>query len=517
MPVASANADPPRDPACLGLIAGSTGLLAVGGSLPTPDTLAGRPGGFGEPVPERLASRLPDSIPFKSNRQTFSEEYAFVLRAGRVYVRPAEVGRADPAQPWRVLELPPCLDGRVKEVTADGRLLLALGPDRQLYAHDMPQGDLSPERWTWRWGPYFWAGSGMRMFGDVADWAASEETSREQFTDSAGREHAPIGVATAYLLRGDERTITYIDPWLAPDDSRQVCGPGRGTRPLAALSGSGSTVFVADERGRLYTRFYDFDVSGANTVFGSYSWEQGRPATDERWQLPAPGWVRQPRPRGTITARISIARTGRTSDDRLLRVEGRSANGRRGWFQKGIAQRRWRFVPAAGRQQGKPLPLAHPSAPAAPDDRLYAGTIAGAPASVLNFNPECSPSTLRVEVAPGESLDLILHSSDGLRQETRASGLDDTPREYNGAIEVPPERLSPEARAWVAANLGGEGFVTAPVAVTETRMRFLAQCWELTLGGAPARPDAARIPPDLGAAVGRFTEMLDDGRGLPSC
>ncbi len=201
------------------------------------------------------------------------------------------------------------------------------------------------------------------MFADVGDWAASEENSDEQFTDSAGRERAPIGVATAYLLRGDMRTITYIDPWLAPDDSRQVCGPGRGTRPLASLSGSGSTVFVADERGRLYTRFYDFDVSGANTFFGSYSWEQGRPASDERWQLPPPGWVRQPRPKGTITDRISIARTGRTSDDRLLRVEGRTANGRRGWFEKGIAQRRWRFVPAAGRLQGTP-------AAARPSERL---------------------------------------------------------------------------------------------------------------------------------------------------
>ncbi len=135
---------------------------------------------------------------------------------------------------------------------------------------------------------------------------------------------------------------------------------------------------------------------------------------------------------------------------------------------------------------------------------------------MLNFNPECSPSTLRIEVAPEESLDLILHSSDGLRQETRAAGLDDTPREYNGAIEV-PEHLSSAARAWVAANLGEEGMITAPIAVTATRMRFLAQCWELTLNGAPARPDVPRVPPDLGAVVGRFTEILDDGRGLPAC
>jgi hypothetical protein len=48
-------------------------------------------------------------------------------------------------------------------------------------------------------------------------------------------------------------------------------------------------------------------------------------------------------------------------------------------------------------------------------------------------------------------------------------------------------------------------------------MRFLAQCWELTLEGRPARPDRPRIPPDMGAAIGRFTEQQQDGRSPSSC
>ena len=150
---AGASAAPPSDPRCLGLAAGSTGLIYVGSQVPTPDQLAGRRGGFGAPAPPDVAATLPDAIAFKSATETFGNEYAFALRAGRVYVRPALVGRGKPEEPWHELELPDCLRGSVTELSADGRLLLALAEDRQLYSHDMPGGDLSPERWTWRWDP----------------------------------------------------------------------------------------------------------------------------------------------------------------------------------------------------------------------------------------------------------------------------------------------------------------------------------------------------------------------------
>jgi hypothetical protein len=530
-PASAARAESPTDPACLGLVAGSTGLLAVGNAVPTEDTLAGRRGGFGAPAPAAVARTLPDAVVFRTATESFSQEYAFALRGGRIYVRPAAAGVGAAGELWRELELPGCLRGNVTEISADKRLLLALGRQRQLYSHDMPNGDLSPERWTWRWGPYFWSGAGIRMFDDVTAWAASEFTSAERFTDTSGRERKAIGVATVYLLRGDRRRITYLDPWLPTDESREVCGPRRGTLPLAALSGSGSTVFVAGRRGELYTRVYDFDVSGANTVFGDYSWQQDRPASDARWQLPGPGWIRHARPRrGRISDRISISTTGMTTAGRLLRVEGRDRRGRTGYWQKPISEsgaRAWTFVRTGGPLAGRRLPLVsrQGSDPFVdtPDDRRYAGTIAGAPAEVRDFNPECSPATLRVTVAPGLTLDLLLHSSDGLRQETRARGLDDTPREYNGAIEVPRglfARLGerdPRLKAWIDAHLAGRRITTAPQAVTATRMRLLAQCWQLTLDGQPPRPDVPRVPPDLGAAFARLTELQKDGRPAASC
>lgn len=513
-------AAPPTDPSCLPLGAGTTGLLVVGGEVPSSDQLRGEPGGLGAPAARRLARTLPDAVTFKTNRETFSSEYAFALRRGRIYVRPAVVGRGVRGEPWRVLEVPACLDGTVTAISADHRFLVALGPGRQVYSHDMPGGDLSAGRWTWRWGPYFWTGSGMTMFPDVKRWATSELSSSETFTDTSGRRHHAIGVGTVYLLRGDGRRITYLDPWLPQDESREVCGPRRGTLPIANISASGSTVFVVGESGGLFTRLYDFDVSGANTVFGDYSWERGRPASDTRWQLPGPGWVRHPRPPGAVTDRISIAKTGSDASDRLLRVEGRDRRGRRVVWQKRLADRVWRVAARGGPLEGRPLPLAE-ARRLAPKDIRFAGTIEGTPAVVPDFDAECSPAPLKVRVADGLWLTLRLHSSDGMRQEVRERGLTDVPREYNGAIEV-PRRVwrtldrHPRLRRWVTANLDGR-FTTAPLAVTATRMRFLAQCWELTLNGRAARPDRPATPPDLGAVVGRLTEMHEDGRQPEVC
>jgi hypothetical protein len=523
VPVAGpSSAAPPTDPQCLPLGAGTTGLLVVGGVAPSPDQVAGDRGGFGAPAPPAVARTLPEAVTFKDTRHTFSNEYAFALRGGRIYVRPAEVGRGTRGEPWRVLEVPSCLDGTVTAVSADHRFLVALGPGRQVYSHDMPGGDLSAERWTWRWGPYFWTGSGMTMFPDVRRWATSELTSAETFTDTSGRRQQPIGVGTVYLLRGDDpRRITYLDPWLPQDESREVCGPQRGTLHIANLSASGSTAFVVGRHGELFTRLYDFDVSGANTVFGDYSWERGRPASDTRWQLPGPRWVRHAPPPGRVTDRISIAKTGPHASDRLLRVEGRDVRGRRVVWQKRIGDRTWRVAARGGATRGRLLPLTGLPEHVDPPQPRFVGSIDGARAVVPAFHPECSPSTLRVRVAEGAWLPLVLHSADGMRQEARERGLTDVPREYNGAVEVPAAVWRtlddrPRLRRWVADHLDGR-FTTAPLAVTGTRMRFLAQCWELTRNGGRARPDQPAVPPDLGAVVGRLTEMHKDGRSPSAC
>ena len=466
---------------------------------------------------------LPARVDFKDQTSTFSTLYAFALRQGKIYVRRAKVGVPVRGEPWHALELPACLDGRVTAISADEGLLVALGADRQVYANNMPDDAPAATAWTSRWGPPFWVGPGMKMFGDVRRWATSGFGPPATFTDSAGRSHQPIGVATVYLMRDRGRRITYIDPWLPPDESREVCTPRRGTLPLANISASGSTILAVGQRGELFTRLYDFDVAGANTVFGDYSWQRPRPSGDGRWQLPVADWQRQVPPPGMITDRISIATTGRDASDRLLVVEGRNKNGRPGRFEKRIDARRWKFIATGQVLRGRRLPLARPLRRGAGDRRRYAGTIGGRRAVVTNFSPECSPAQLRIAFGHGVRLGLILHSTDGIRQAIRARGLTDIARNYNGAIEIPKATfkdlpsMPPSVRDWVAANLTPGRFTTSPLSVTTTRMRSLSQCWQLTLNGRPARPDKLRVAPDPGVVAGWLTEMVKDGRPPGLC
>lgn len=517
------SAAPPKELDCLALLAGTTGIPQLGENLPATDASSALPKGFGPQATSSQLKALPDRIVFKDQTSTFSTKYAFALRGGQIFVHRASVGVPLRGANWHLLQLPACLDGKITSITADENLLFALGPGRQLYSNGMPNGAPATEHWTWRWGPYFYLGSGMTLFNDVTRWSASGFSPDATFTDTSGRTQHPIGVATAYLMRDNGRRITYLDPWLPQDESREVCTPRRGTLPLANLSSAGSTIFAVGQRGELFTRLYDFDVSGANTLLGKYTWQSPRPATDTRWQLPGPGWRTQPKPRGTITDRISIARTGVDASHRLLVVEGRDSNGRTGRFEKKIYASSWRFVPTKGSLKGRVLPLTRPLAYGKVDSRTFTGTISGREVVVRYFGPECSPATLTVSFGGKVKLNLVLHSSDGMRQEVRDRGLTDVPREYNGAIEIPRATyralatMPASVQEWVAANLSPGRFTTSPLAVTTTRMTSLSKCWKLTLNGKPARPDQFALPPDVGIVVGRLTETLQDQRTPTLC
>ena len=234
---APAHAGMPTDPRCWSLGAGSTGLFAVGGELPSEAQLSGRRGGFG---PVATVPGLPNGVRFKTTRETFSNEYAFALRDGvRLRAPRRSSGVPRPGEAWHVLELPGCLDGRISEISAPTTdCCVAIGPDRQIYAHDMPGGDLAAERWTWRWGPLLLDRAGAadaRRRADLGD--VGVHLRRALPRQLRPRRRRPIGVATVYLLRDGGRRITYLDPWLPNDESREVCGPRRGTVALANLVG----------------------------------------------------------------------------------------------------------------------------------------------------------------------------------------------------------------------------------------------------------------------------------------
>ncbi|ROH93432.1 hypothetical protein ED208_02625 [Stagnimonas aquatica] len=509
------------DPLCLEEYAGTTGLLTP--SLLDADQYNALEGGA-EAAPE-VARELPGVVHLRGRQQSFDGEHYYAVHEGRIYLK-ANRETTGIDQPWRALRLPRCLDGQVSEISADGSVLLALNQARQIYTLDYANGAIGAGGWTRRWGPFFWTDLGGWIFEDVRDWATTHFTgSDEYFVDGGGYKQAPAGILNVFLLRGDGLRITYLDPWLPMDQSREVCGPERGTTVMAGLSGSGSTAMVVAADGEIYTRLYEFDVSGGNAIFLDYSWQDQRELAQPKIQLPPPDWIHHPRVPGRITDRISLRKLPPGSEHRLMRVEGLDASGNSGYWEKDQADssaRAWRFVATGEPLQGRLLPLPQPHRGQA-EDYQYQGRLDGYSAELLDFNPYCSPARLRVDVA-GEAVELELHSTDGLRQERRARGLDLYPRYYRAAVKVPePLWQTRSQRSAAVQAFLNKHFAERPVLETELyatlgQVRIAQACW--TLSRDPGNLlDALTQPPllDPGTVLAILLAQQEDGRQPPLC
>jgi hypothetical protein len=208
-----------------------------------------------------------------------------------------------------------------------------------------------------------------------------------------------------------------------------MCGPHRGRFKAVNLSASGSFVFVIGRRGDMFTRLYDFDISGHDPVFFNYSYEDQRGKGDgSPIQLPAERWKEQPKIPGRITRQISIHKIGAGSVHRILRVEGKR-RGQTGYWERDVAEPRkkgWTFHPT-----GSPLGARHLRNPRRDTSRVGLGRSEDRRYGDLRrFNVYCSPARIRRD---GKTL--VLHHVDGLRQQARGRGLDDVPRTQYGAVE----------------------------------------------------------------------------------
>jgi hypothetical protein len=437
--------------------------------------------------PTDAPSSLPDQVVFRSTTQTYNRRYQFAVARGTIWYK-SNTAVTGIHEPWAHLTVPGCFEGRVSQISADDDELIAVDRDRWIYDLD---GILrTPKYFTWslRWGPPFWTGPGMRLPRDIRTWSWSVVSPLEDGTwlDPAGN-HPAIGngkVSHIWLLRHHGQWLTFMDPWLPVDQSYEMCGPHRGRFRSANMSASGSTIFVIGRYGDLYTRLFDFDISGDDSLFFKYSYADQRGLADPRIQLPAAGWVHQPKIPGVVTDRISIEKVGRGTVHRILRVEGRH-HGHVGYWQKDITARHWHFVRTDGHLVGHRLPNPRrdtstrglgPSG-----DRSFTGTAHGNRITVVDFNPYCTPARVRVRLGTGERFTLRLHTVDNIRQSARARGLDEHPRTYAGMLEVPP-RLRRTADAHVRAfldSLGTGRWVGANLDATATTLAFRHQPWRL--------------------------------------
>ncbi|MTE15265.1 hypothetical protein [Nocardia aurantiaca] len=450
------------------------------------------------------ATPLPDQVFFRTTAETFNRRWTFAVREGAIFVKEAAVRGG-----WRALPLPECMAGRITGVSADDDELMAVDADGRFLTMDHILS--APKDWNWssRYGTPLWTGPGNTLPPGTLAWTWSVLSPDEDhvWRDTAGNDHSVGGakVSHVYALTDDGHRIHYVDPWLPQDHSYEMSTPAQGRFRAVGLSTSGSTTLVVNRFGDLYTRLYDFDISGADKVFFRYSYEdqRGRPQApdtlteriDDHYaaiQLPAPEWTRQPKIPGQITDRVSVHKTGIGSDARELRVEG-VESGRTGYWVKELTADHWDFVPT-----DQPLVghlLENTAADHSVDDTVgaspytYAGrTSSGVTVRVDSFDLAVSPTPLRLEFADGSRLDLILHTVDGLRQTVQQSGITDQPRGFDGTLEIPADILASlpdqpaQVREFLQTTLAARHFTDTPVRVTANE--FILDNLGLTLSRA---------------------------------
>lgn len=489
--------------------------LLPGGTIGTPepvilDPLPDSGNGLAADAVTDAPTDLPRGGFVRGDTETYNRRYDFALRDGRIWYRShAEVTGI--VQPWDALAMPACLEGTIIGISVDDDELIAIRTDGAIYGMDNAFKDPLTFNWSSRWGPPVWTGTGHNIGENYLAWSWTVISPAEDknWTDPAGNLHA-IGqgkVSHIWMLGGDGQDILYIDPWLPRDESYGMCGPEGGRLQLVNLSSSGSTVVGITRYGDIYTRHYDFDLAGADNVFFTYSYEDQRGVASPAIQLPSFDWVRQPRVPGRITHHIGIHKVGENMIHRVLRVEGLDSAGHSGFWQRDIAaaDNDWTFTRTDAPLKGTLLSdpggdtVARALGPSPGLD--YGYNLAALPtlgerehveedtdwaAELIGFSTYCSPTTLRIHVAPNQSFDLLLHTTDVIRQTERARGLDDNPRSFRGAIEIPQALYDslatqpPKVQEFVALYLGPTRFTEVNLSGVTGTISFDDQGWAFT-------------------------------------
>ncbi|MDJ0106803.1 hypothetical protein QM646_10325, partial [Rhodococcus erythropolis] len=325
----------------------------------------GAPSGGGrvglENLPLFNGTATPSSIEIRTPTTQFNRFWDFTLVDHDLLTRPRAPGEPT-TEPWRFVPMPECLRGRLVGISLDDDELVAVDDNGWIYTMDNASQDPLVWNWTSAWGAPLWSGTGRQLPGDRPNgWALSVSSpwDNQTFTDIAGRIHF-VGLAKMTMiptLTADGSRITYADPWLPNDDSYEIGGPLGGRFQADSLSAAGSTTFVMNKYGDMYTRTFDFDSSGSDSIFFRYSWEDqsDKPSAPNlvaetldrstaAIQLPAPDWVHQPKIPGEVTSAISVHSLGPGPNRRELRVEGRRG-AESGFWHKDLVGDAWEFTP----------------------------------------------------------------------------------------------------------------------------------------------------------------------------
>ena len=309
---------------------------------------------------------LPSTIYIKTATQTFNKDYQFCLSDGRIYYkgRSAEKGPTH----WEMLEtgLPYSKIGRfptpqrIISIAGDVDSLLAMDQEGKVYEYYFERTTIR-RHLTWYHVMGFPTKGQLalnRTTGSTRAWTVGTRRSEVLwYEDIFGNQHhyGSMGIETYYILNEDGTAIRFTDSGLPADLSRSMPLPERGAFIARNISASGSTLFVINDAGEMYTRLIDFDTMGGDPMFFLYTYKNEKQPYDgtqyitnfTEWGLPNEEWAKQPEiplsGKARITRHITIFQTGRGNDARELRVGGLSTDGKTGFYFKNLKDDVWQF------------------------------------------------------------------------------------------------------------------------------------------------------------------------------
>jgi hypothetical protein len=275
-----------------------------------------------------------------------------------------------------------------------------------------------------------------------------------------------------------------MDPWVVSDHSYEVCGPLRGRFTAINMSTAGSLILLIDQYGDMYTRRYDFDLAGYNSVYYRYSYnDQTKRTAFYPRQLPLPDWRYQPKISGKITNVISVFKSGEGGIARELRVEGVNDKGQTGYYFKDVAASQWDFkvtnLPLFGKFISNSPDFKSDLTLGPSEDKPYSGMEKDFSLSVPNFHIYCSPNILRVSFGKEGFFDFNLHTRGTFRTKPRPRGLNSDPFELNGVIEIPEsafnemDKIKPAARAFIKKYLDDKRWTEISAVATDKNLSIM--------------------------------------------
>ncbi|MDD5789655.1 MAG: hypothetical protein PUE30_03925 [Spirochaetia bacterium] len=314
---------------------------------------------------QNINGTYPDHIFVKTRTQTFTKDYEFMIRSGKLLYKPKDEALwklyCDTGLPEGALS--------VTEIFGDSNCVFVFDEQGRLYRtyteKEVRKNAASPfyvKPFTWIY-LFGWPESVVFKQGVLAKnnraWAMGARRKDVLWHEDIFKNqhhYGTMGLETIYFLTEKGNEIRFTDSGLPADLSKSFLTPENGRFIAVNLSNSASTNFIIGDRGTMYTRLIDFDTMGCDPMFFKYTYEPFESkysgseyrSNYENWGLPAEDWFRQPdiplEGKARLSKFISIHQNGQGNAARELRVAGLDSEGRTGFYSKQIFEQEWKFI-----------------------------------------------------------------------------------------------------------------------------------------------------------------------------